>query len=259
MSHLSFERTGAAATIVLNRPEAMNALTLAMWRELAETLRALSADRRVRVIVLRGAGERAFSAGADIREFPTLRTGQAAAAAYDRAVAEALDAIAAAPQPVLAAIRGLAVGGGLEIAAACDLRIASDDARIGLPIGRLGVMPGLGECRALLRLLPPGKVVELVLRSDLLDAEEAYRWGLVTEVVAAARFEARLQEWIEHLSALSPDTVRACKSVLRLALSGATEADERYQGLLASVYEGEYYREGVRAFLEKRTPRFSPP
>jgi len=256
MNELLVERTGPVVTLVLNRPEALNALTLAMWRELAQTVRSLAADRSVRVIVLRGAGERAFSAGADIREFPEFRTGAAAAAAYDQAVAAALNAIEEAPQAVVAVIHGIAVGGGLELAAACDLRIASEQARLGLPIARLGVMPGLAECRALLRLLPAGKIAELVLRSDLLDAMEAQRWGLLTEVVAAERLEERVQQWTERLTALSPDTIRATKAVLRLVQAGRDEEDEQYRGLLAEVYSGPAYQEGVRAFLEKRTPRF---
>jgi len=256
MNELLLERSGPVATIVLNRPEALNALTLAMWRDLAHAVQELVTDRSVRVIVLRGAGERAFSAGADIREFPDLRTGGAAAAAYDAAVGAALRAIMDAPQAVIAVIRGIAVGGGLELAAACDLRIATEDARLGLPIARLGVMPGLGECRALLRLLPPGKIVELVLRSELVDAGEAHRLGLVSEVVAVDRLEARVREWVTHLTALSPDTIRATKAVLQLATSGDDERDERYRQLLESVYSGEAYREGVRAFLEKRAPNF---
>jgi enoyl-CoA hydratase len=256
MNELLVERSGPAATIVLNRPQSLNALTFAMWRELARLVRAFSTDRDIRVLILRGAGERAFSAGADIHEFPVLRTGGAAATAYDAAVAEALRAIMEAPQAVIAVIRGIAVGGGLELAAACDLRIASEDARLGLPIARLGVMPGLGECRALLRLLPPAKIVELVLRSELVDAREAHRLGLVSEVVAVDRLEARVREWVAHLTALSPDTIRATKAVLQLATSGGDERDERYRQLLESVYSGEAYREGVRAFLEKRAPKF---
>ncbi|MCX7622467.1 MAG: enoyl-CoA hydratase-related protein [Thermomicrobium sp.] len=256
MSELLVERTGTIATVVLNRPERLNALTLAMWRELARTVRALADEPGVRVVVLRGAGERAFSAGADIREFPEVRTGRAAAASYDRTVAAALQAIQEIPQPVVAVLRGIVVGGGLELAAACDVRLASEDARLGLPIGQLGVMPGLGECRALLRLLPAGKIVELVLRNELLDAQKAHRLGLVTEVVPVDRLEQRLQEWCDRLAGLSPDTVRATKAVLRLAASGRDESDERYQQLLELVYGGEAYREGVQAFLEKRTPDF---
>ncbi len=253
---IQLHRAGAVATVVLDRPEAHNALTAAMWRDLAETVRQLSVEGTIRVIVIRGAGDRAFSAGADIREFPERRTGFAAAWAYDRLVSAALETVQEAPQPVLAVIRGLAVGGGLELAAACDVRIASDDARLGLPIGRLGVMPGLAETRALLRLLPPGKIVELVMRGELLTAVEAVQIGLVTEVVPVEELEAAVQRWIDRLLALSPETLRATKYAVRLATSGSTSDDPRYRALLASVYESEAYREGVRAFLEKRAPEF---
>ncbi|MFN3336808.1 MAG: enoyl-CoA hydratase/isomerase family protein [Thermomicrobium sp.] len=253
---IQLHRAGAVATVVLDRPEAHNALTLAMWRDLAETVRQLSVEKTIRVIVIRGAGERAFSAGADIREFPERRTGLTAAWAYDRLVGAALETIQDAPQPVLAVIRGLAVGGGLELAAACDIRIAAEDARLGLPIGRLGVMPGLAETRALLRLLPPGKIVELVMRGELLTAGEAVRLGLVTEVVPVEELQAAVQRWTDRLLALSPETLRATKHAVRLATGGSTPDDPRYRALLASVYESEAYREGVRAFLEKRAPEF---
>ncbi len=251
---IRFERDEDVASITIARPEALNALNSAMWRRLAELLMGVANDRSIRAIVLRGEGERAFSAGADIREFPAVRTGGEQAAAYDRLVGRALEAIQSAPQPVLAVIHGIAVGGGLELAAACDLRIASESARFGLPIGRLGVMPGL--VRALLRLLPPGRVVELVLRGELLDAEEAHRWGLVTEVVAKTDLERAVQEWVERLRQLSPDTIAATKAVTRLAVAGASEEHAAYRALLEQVYGGRRFAEGVRAFLEKRPPRF---
>lgn len=253
---IRFERDEDVARITIARPEALNALNSAMWRRLAELMTAVANDRSIRAIVLRGEGERAFSAGADIREFPAVRTGGEQAAAYDRLVGRALEAIQSAPQPVLAVIHGIAVGGGLELAAACDLRIASESARFGLPIGRLGVMPGLAEVRALLRLLPPGRVGELVLRGELLDAEEAHRWGLVTEVVARTDLERAVQEWVERLRQLSPDTIAATKAVTRLAVAGASEEHAAYRALLEQVYGGRRFVEGVRAFLEKRPPRF---
>ncbi|MDW7981635.1 MAG: enoyl-CoA hydratase-related protein [Thermomicrobium sp.] len=254
--HIRVQRDGQSATVLLENPAVHNALSVTMWSRLAATMRELGPDPTVRVIVLRGAGQRAFSAGADIREFPQQRTGLAAALAYDRLVAGALDAILEAPQPVIAVIQGIAVGGGLELAAACDIRLATSEARFGLPLGRLGVMPGLAEVRTLLRILPPGRIVELVLRGELVDASEAAQLGLVTEVVDPADVERRLQGWIERLCALSAETVRATKAVLRLALGGVTEEDQRYRDLLAEVYESAAYREGVRAFLEKRIPTF---
>ncbi|MCM8746171.1 enoyl-CoA hydratase-related protein [Thermomicrobium sp. CFH 73360] len=253
---IRLHRADAVATVVLDRPEAHNALTAAMWRDLAETVRQLSVEETIRVIVIRGAGDRAFSAGADIREFPERRTGFTAAWAYDRLVSAALEAVQEAPQPVLAVLRGLAVGGGLELAAACDVRIASDDARLGLPIGRLGVMSGLAETRTLLRLLPPGKIVELVMRGELITAGEAERMGLVTEVAPVEELEVAVQRWIDRLLTLSPETLRATKELVRLATSGITPEDPRYRALMASVYESDAYREGVRAFLEKRGPAF---
>ena len=256
MSDIRLERTGPVAQIVLDRPEAHNALTAAMWHDLCDIVRQLAGDRSVRVVVIRGAGERAFSAGADIREFPSRRTGLARARAYDRLVSAALAAIQDAPQPVIAVIRGLAVGGGLELAAACDIRLAAQDARFGLPIGRLGVMPGLGETRALLRLMPPGKLIELVFRGELVDAEEAWRLGLVTEVVPVEELEEATQRWIDRLLGMSAETLRATKAVVQLAVRGAAENDASYRELLATVYEGEAFREGVSAFLEKRSPNF---
>ena len=256
MSGIRLERTGPVAHIVLDRPETLNALSVAMWHELRGIVRRLASDRSVRVVAIRGAGERAFSAGADIREFPSRRSGLARARAYDRLVSAALAAIQQAPQPVIAVIRGLAVGGGLELAAACDIRLAAQDARFGLPIGRLGVMPGIGETRALLRLLPPGKLIELVFRGELIDAEEAWRLGLVSEVVPVEELELATQRWIDRLLSMSAETLQAMKAVVQLAVRGATENDVSYRDLLATVYEGVAFHEGVRAFLEKRAPNF---
>lgn len=255
-SGIQTSKQDAIVTVTLSRPEVHNALSLSTWRTLTQVFREFASEQSIRVIVLRGAGERAFSAGADIREFPAVRMGQAAASAYDRAVADALLAVQQVPQPVIVVIQGIAVGGGLELAVACDIRIASEEARLGLPLGRLGVMPGLTEVEALLRLMPPGKVIELVFRGELLSATEALQWGLVTEVVPAVELENCLTGWIRRLLAMSPDTLRATKAVTRLARIGATEGDATYQELLGQVYSGPAFQEGVQAFLGKRQPRF---
>jgi enoyl-CoA hydratase len=252
------ELDGPVATVILNRPQQRNAINLAMWVNLTEIARELDANARVRVVVLRGAGDAAFSAGADISEFETERSNPTQAAAYARVFDGALDAIAAIGKPTLSLIRGFCVGGGLELATATDLRLAAGDARFGVPIAQLGLLVGYKEMRRLVALVGPGPAMNLLLTARLIDSAEALRLGLVTEVVSPAEVERAVYDLARRLCTLAPLAARWHKQILQTvltnpALSGLSpEAD----ALPYVCFGTADFAEGRRAFLEKRPPQF---
>jgi enoyl-CoA hydratase len=252
------ERAGDVAVVTLARPEAHNALSLAAWRRLTGVFGALAATDGLRAVVVRGAGERAFSAGADIAEFPTVRTSAAAALDYNEAVAAALRAVGATPVPVIAMVHGLAVGGGCELAAACDVRIAAADARFGVPIGRLGVTLGHVEADALARLIGPAGLKYLLFSGRLLPADEALRLGLVQRIVARADLVAETVDLVEAIRSASAVTMRAAKAVADMCGRPLDAHDtERLTRLAVEAYDGDDLKEGVAAFLAGRPPVFA--
>jgi enoyl-CoA hydratase len=250
-------RAGAFAVVTLNCPAAHNAIRFDTWRRLAELFEQFRAAEDVRVVVLRGAGRRAFSAGADIREFPERRMPLDKALVYNEVLAAALTALMTCPVPVLAMIRGLAVGGGCELAAACDLRIASDDARVGIPIGRLGVTLGEGEARAVRRLIGSARLKDLLFTGRVLDAHEALSIGFLDRVVPAERIVGATVEMAEAIASSAPVTIRAAKLVADLDVATpAAEQVAELATLAAAAYDGDDFKEGVDAFLTHRAPRF---
>jgi len=256
---------GPIATVTLSRPERLNALALATWARIRDVFSALEAAPDVRVVLVRGSGDKAFAAGADISEFPQLRLSAAAARGYNQTLADALQAIAALSLPVIAVVHGLAIGGGCELAAACDVRIASTDARLGIPIGRLGVILGDVESRAVARLIGPARLKELLFSGRLVDAEEALAIGLVDRVVEPAELEDAVSALVRSIVRSAPTTMRAAKLVTDMYDRPLDEADARTLAKLEqAAYDGPNLKEGVAAFLEKRRPEFgrrseSPP
>ncbi len=251
-------RIGQVATVTFNRPEQRNAITLAMWRELAGIARAIDADPEVRVAVFRGAGNEAFSAGADISEFETNRHDSTSGRAYAEVFDGALDAVAGIGKPTLSLIRGFCVGGGLELATATDLRLAADDARFGVPIARLGILVGYREMRRLVALVGPGPALDLLLTARVIGAADALRIGLVTEVAAAGEIERRVADLARSICGLAPLAARWHKRILRTvlanpSLAGLTPEEE---ALPVACFDTADFQEGRRAFLEKRPPRF---
>ncbi len=255
---IQLERDGSVATVTLNRPQQRNAINLAMWTRLAEMARELDADAGVRVVVLRGAGDDAFSAGADIAEFETQRSNPTQAAAYARVFDEALDAVAAIGKPTLSLIRGFCVGGGLELASATDLRLAAADARFGVPIAQLGLLVGYREMRRLVALVGPGAAMNLLLTARLIDSAEALRLGLVTEVVSPPDVERTGYNLARRLCTLAPLAARWHKQILQTvltnpSLAGLTPDEEALPYVCFGTAD---FAEGRRAFLEKRPPQF---
>lgn len=245
----------AIATVTLNRPDKLNAMTKPMWQRLGGVMRALSADDALRCIVIRGAGGRAFSPGNDIGEFATERGNFAQGRAYGAVLHEALGAIADCRHPVVAQIDGICVGGGLEIAALCDLRICGTSSRFGAPINRLGLVMAHAELAALVQLAGRAGALELLLEGRLLAADEALARRLVHRVVPDGQVAAEAQATARRIAAGAPLAARWHKQFLRELASGAplTEAqrDEAYR-----CYDSEDFRIGVAAFLAKQAPEF---
>jgi enoyl-CoA hydratase/carnithine racemase len=248
---------GAVARVTLDAPARLNALDVAMWRELHAAFAALGGRDDVHCIVLRGEGGN-FAAGADISEFPRERFDLDSGRRYHlELIAPALAAIREAAPPVLAVIEGACVGGGLEIASVCDLRIAAAGSRLGAPVGRLGFPLALPELAPLLRLVGAGVAAELLLAGRLLPAEEALAKGLVQRVVAAADLEAAVAETVAGILAGSPLAARLNKRNLRmLAEQGGGYGAEQLEQSFA-FFASTDYTEGMRAFLERRPARFT--
>jgi enoyl-CoA hydratase/carnithine racemase len=248
---------GSVATVTLARPERLNALSLATWARVRDVFGSLHDVAGVRVVLVRGAGDKAFAAGADISEFPELRLSAADAQSYNRVIGDALNSVAALPLPVIAVVHGLAIGGGCELAAACDVRIASTDARLGIPIGKLGVTLGYVESRVLIRLIGPARLKDLLFSARLVDASEAFAIGLVDRVVAPAELEETVSAMVQSIVSAAPVTMRAAKLVTDMCDRPLGEADVHLlTDLTLAAYEGSDLKEGVSAFLEKRRPQF---
>ena len=249
------QRDGETATVTLFNPDKLNALNAAMWRQLREVMGELAADDVVRCIVVRGEGA-AFAAGGDLEEFRTARADVDKALAYHEAVGEALAAIESCPQPTVAAILGPCVGGGLEIACACDLRIAGETARFGAPIMKLGFSMYPGELAGLLRLAGPAVAKEILLEGRLLTAAEAYAKGLLTRVVADGEVEGEARATAGRIAAGAPLVARWHKQwIARLAEGRPLSMEEKRASF--AFLDTQDYAEGLAAFLEKRPPRFT--
>ena len=249
------ERDGPIATVVLNRPEKLNALSMASWSELGQRMRELSADTELRCVVLRGAGDKAFAAGADIAEFPAVRADATQGRAYGELIHDTMQAIGACIHPTIAMIRGICVGGGLEVALMCDMRICGEASRFGVPINRLGLTMGYGELAGLLSVVGPAAALEILLEGRVFDAKEALAKGLVHRVVGDGQVEAEVRATAERVAAGAPLVARWHKQFIRRLIT-LPELSPAEWGKGYACFDTEDYREGLRAFLEKREPRF---
>ena len=249
------ERDGPIATVVLNRPEKLNALNKAMWARLGEAMREVSADNALRCVVIRGAGEKAFAAGADIAEFARERADARQAKGYGRLIHETMQAVARCSHPTVALIRGACVGGGLEIAAMCDLRVCGESSRFGIPVNKLGLTMAYGELLGLLALVGRAVALEILLEGRVFDAAEAYRKGLVNRVVPDDKVEEEAYATARRIAEGAPLVNRWHKQFIeRLSVHAEIAPAEWDEGF--ACFDTDDYREGVSAFLEKRKPRF---
>lgn len=257
--HILCARDGSVATVTLNRPDKLNALTKPMWQDLGQAMRALSADDSLRCIVLRGAsdanGRKAFAPGNDIAEFATERSDAAQGAAYGDVLHGALGAIADCRHPTVALIEGVCVGGGLEIAALCDLRICGQSSRFGVPINKLGLTMAHAELAALVQLAGRAVALEMLLEGRVFGATEALDKRLVHRVVADDAVEAEAYATASRIAAGAPLVARWHKQFLREIESGAPLSEaQRLQGF--RCYDSEDFQIGYRAFLAKTAPVF---
>ena len=249
------ERDGAIATVVLNRPHKLNALTRAMWGELGNTVYSLSKDTSVRCIILRGAGEKAFSPGNDISEFETQRSNKAQATEYGKAMHGTAERLANCPTPIVAQIHGICVGGGLEIAALADIRICGTSSRFGAPIKNLGLVMAYAEMAPLVRLVGRSVALEILLEGRVFDAAEAKDKGLVTRVVPDDQVAAEARASAERIAEGAPLVARWHKKFAkRLAEGGALTPEELDECF--DCFDTEDFRIGYSAFLAKTKPEF---
>jgi enoyl-CoA hydratase/carnithine racemase len=249
---LRVEQDGRVVVLTFNRPEARNAMTFEMYERLHEVCERVDQDPAVRVLVLRGAGDKAFVSGTDIRQFLEFRTREDALQ-YEGRITRVLGRLHRMTKPTIAMVQGDAVGGGLFMSLACDLRLAAEHARFGAPVART-----LGNCTAplafslLASTIGPVRARNLLLTARLMDAAEARAVGLVDEVHPAAALPARVQELARHLTELAPLTLAAVKEATRRVTAPAALRDA--EDLILSCYLSQDFREGVRAFLDKRKP-----
>ena len=249
-------RAAGVVTLRLDRPERHNAISYAMWLAFARVMPALAADEAVDVVVLRGTPGGPFSAGADISEFETLRAGAAGARAYSDAVAAGERALIEFPKPTIALVQGFAIGGGTQLAVACDLRIADPTSRFGVTPAKLGIVYGLGSTARLVETVGAGWARWILLTGDLLDAESALRIGLVHEVHPPEQAEARAYALAATLAARARISLTGGKQLVARAAAGRREEDPEVQALYEQSWASPEYAEGVAAFLAKRSPNF---
>ncbi|MCW2619435.1 MAG: Enoyl-CoA hydratase/isomerase [Modestobacter sp.] len=250
---VTVEVADGLAVVTIRRPEVHNALSAQVLADLGSALSALRDDEEVGVVVFTGAGDRAFAAGADIGEVRdyTLQTG------LDAQIQRLFDEVEALPKPTVAAVNGVALGGGCELAMACDIRIAAETARFGLPETALAVLPGAGGTQRLARLVGTGRAVEMILTGRTVDAEEARQMGLVTAVVPGPQLMAEARRVADLVLAKGPLAVRLAKLVIRTGM----DADQRTGQVVERLAQALLYttadkQEGTTAFLDKRAPEF---
>ena len=244
--------------MVLNNPERHNAISLEMWEAAMEIIADFEADSGVRVMVVAGAGAKAFASGADISKFQDERQEAAAVAHYQATTQKAYAAVQGLSIPTIAMIRGYCIGGGTALAVCCDLRVCTENAKFGIPAARLGLGYGLARAQPLVDLIGPAYAKEMFFTGRQFDAREAESMGLVNRVVADDRLEATVEEMAATIAGNAPLTVRCAKLVVGEALKDAGERDvAATERAVDACFRSQDYREGQRAFMEKRKPRFT--
>ena len=243
--------------MILNNPERHNAISLEMWEAALEIMADFSADPAVRVMVLTGAGSKAFASGADISKFKDERQEAEALAHYQATTQKAYAAIQAMPIPTIAMVRGYCIGGGTAVAVCCDLRICNEGAKFGIPAAKLGLGYGMGRAKPLVDLVGPAYAKEMFFTGRQFDAQEALRMGLVNRVVTDDQLEATVQDMARTIAENAPLTVRCAKTVVGELLKDAQERNVSVaERAVEACFQSADYKEGQTAFMEKRKPRF---
>jgi enoyl-CoA hydratase len=256
MENLIIEDKGHIRLITINRPSKLNALNSELIRELSEAMKAADQDRNVRVLILTGTGEKAFGAGADISEFANYDAirGEELSARGHKLLFTAIEKMGT---PVIAAVNGFALGGGLELAMSCHIRVGSSNARLGLPEVSLGVIPGYGGTQRLAQLVGKGKALEIMLSADMIAADEALRIGLLNHVVAPEELMDKCMEIANRISRNSPKAIAAAIRSLNAMYTEGVDGFAVEIQAFGSCFETEDFKEGTQAFLEKRKPQFT--
>lgn len=255
-NELYVEKDGAIASLIINRPEKRNAFSLRMFETLPSLIEEIDNDPSIKVLLVRGVDDTAFAAGADISEFLDNRFSVEKAKVYNDKALQAIATLQSCSKPTIAVIRSFAVGGGLELANACDFRFASEDTRLGITASRLGIVYNLASTKRLLDIVGPSKTRELLYTGNLISAAKALNIGLVDYVYSG---EAVLEEAVKFaltISERSSVSTSGMKQVIRSILDGETEENEYISKLILDSFHSEDYVEGIQAFLEKRKPRF---
>ena len=248
---------GPKATITLDHPERHNAISRNMWAEMRDAAETIASNPDIRVAVLRGAGERAFASGADISQFSEHRSDGNANTAYDDTTGAATAALASLPIPVIAAIHGYCLGGGLAVALTTDIRISADDGQFAIPAARLGVGYNAPGIAGLISLVGPSNAKEILFTASRFNASQALDMGLVNEVVAKDQLEARVDELASSIAQNAPLTIAAVKLAVRELTNPESQRDmATVKEAVHRCFESDDYKEGVAAFTEKRPPVF---
>ena len=255
-SDVLFDTDGPLAVLTFNRPQARNAMTWEMYQALVDACEQVDASPDLRVLILRGAGGKAFVAGTDIGQFKSFAS-PGDGVAYERRLDEVMDRLERLSKPSIAQIEGVATGGGCAIALACDLRYCTPDSQFGMPIARtLGNCLSVANHARLMDMIGPARVKELIFTGRLIDAEEAASLGLVNRVVEAGALERTVREVAATISANAPLTIKATKEIVRRLQAGRRLDPEDARDLITMCYTSADFAEGVGAFLEKRSPKW---
>jgi enoyl-CoA hydratase/carnithine racemase len=256
-SKMIMEKKGAIGRLIFNNPARHNAVSLEMWEAVTRIIDDFERDDAIRIIVVSGAGGRAFVSGADISEFKEKRASEEAVAAYSKISEGARQRLQDTPKPTIAMIQGYCIGGGVGTALACDLRIAAEGSRFGIPAAKLGLGYGYDGIRRLIDLVGPAYAREIFYTARQFNAQEAMHMGLVNQVVPADRLEGYVNDYCQMIAANAPLTVRSVKAIVREAMKDETERDVALcKRLVDECFASEDYVEGRTAFMEKRNPLF---
>ena len=251
-------KNGHVGQILLDHPERHNAISTEMWQGLLDAALELGGDSEIRVVLLRGAGQKAFAAGADISEFDEKRTDSSANQAYDNVSDLAYQALSTMPKPLVAMIHGYCIGGGLAVALTADLRIAADDAKFTIPAAKLGLGYRAGGLGKLVQLIGPSATKRILFLADRFGAEEALTMGLINQLVPKAELESVTDQWMQRICENAPLTIRAAKAGIdEWAKPESSQDFDTVNLLVDACFDSADYREGVEAFMQKRPPRFS--
>jgi enoyl-CoA hydratase/carnithine racemase len=257
MTDVLVQHDGPIATVVFNRPTMRNAISLAMWTEIARVTEGLGKDESVRAIVYRGAGTVAFASGADISEFAEQRKDTESALRYNAQTGAAYTTIRECSKPTVALIFGFCMGGAMAVAMACDLRFAAEGSKFGIPAARLSIIYGADSVGQLVDLVGPAYAKDILYSARTVEDREALAMGFIQRLVPAADLERYTYDYLQKVSENAPLSVRGSKVTIESYLHGLTdERRKRIKDLTVEATESEDYKEGTRAFLEKRAPRF---